>query len=268
VTGGPSWDPDPWVLVPLALAALAYAAGRIALARRPRGGAVRGREAAAFAAGLASIALALVSPMDGLSGRLFSVHVGQHELLVLVAAPLVVVGRPLVPFLLALPSGWQPRALALARRPAVLRSWATLTAPLVAVVLHAAVRWTWHVPALFDAALDHPAVHAVQHLGLFLTALLLWWSVVHGHGGARPGVSAAAVLATGAHVGLLAAIVTRAPAPLYGTYARLLGERALVDQQAAGLVMGVPALALLAMAGLALFGALLRPARRTRREPA
>jgi putative membrane protein len=264
------WNPDPWVLVPLAAAALLYAAGRAALALRGRRDAVRAHEAAAFALGLAALVAALVSPIDRLAERLFAVHMGQHELLMLVAAPLVVVGRPLVPFLCALPARWQPKAIAAARRPAVRAGWAFLTAPLVAVVLHAAARWVWHLPLLFDAALEHPHLHAVQHLTFFLTAVLFWWSVVHGrYGRAGYGVSVLAVFLTAAHTGLLGAIVTLAPAPLYETYARLLGADALADQQVAGLVMWVPAGVLLALVGLALFAAWLgESSRRTRGEAA
>jgi putative membrane protein len=260
------------VLVPVALSALLYALGRarLALRGRGRGDAVRPREALAFAAGLATVVGALVSPMDRLSERLFAIHMGQHELLMLVAAPLLVLGRPLVPFLLALPARWQPRALAVAQRAAVLRTWAFLTAPLVAVAVHALARWIWHVPALFDGALDHPSVHALQHLSFFLTAILFWWSVVHGrYGRAGYGVSVLAVLVTVAHTGLLAAILTLATSPLYRTYARLLGERALADQRVAGLVMWVPAGTLLAMIGLALLAASLgEAARRAPKEPA
>lgn len=265
---GAPWNPDPWVLVPLALAALLYAAGRARLALRGHAGASRTHEALAFAGGLGTLVLALVSPMDRLSERLFAVHMGQHELLMLVAAPLVVVGRPLVPFLFALPARWEPRALAVARRPGVLRTWAFLTAPIVAIALHAIARWIWHLPALFDGALDHPALHAVQHLTFFLTAVFFWWAVVHGrYGRAGYGVSVMAVFVTLAHTGLLAAIITLAPDPLYRTYVRLLGERALSDQQVAGLVMWVPAGALLAVVGLALFAAWLgEPSRRARKE--
>jgi putative membrane protein len=152
----------------------------------------------------------------------------------------------------------------------VLRSWALLTAPIVAIAVHAATRWVWHVPALFDGALDHPALHAVQHLTFYLTAVLFWWAVVHGrYGRAGHGVSVLAVFVTLAHTGLLAAIITLAPRPLYRTYAGLLGDRALPDQQVAGLVMWVPAGTLLAMVGLALFAAWLgESSRRARREPA
>lgn len=265
-----AWNGDPLVLVPIAAAAILYAAGRAALRLRRRGGAVRTFEAAAFAAGLAAVIVALVSPVDHLSERFFSVHMGQHELLMLVAAPLVVVGRPLIPFLAALPPPLQAVALRVARRRAVLRGWAFLTGPLVAVLLHAAARWVWHLPILFDAALESRAVHAAQHASFFFTAVLFWWSVVHGrYGRAGYGVAVLAVFLTAAHTGLLGAILTLAPSPLYRSYARLLGDGALADQVLAGLVMWVPAGALFTLVGLALFAAWLgEAARRARRDPA
>ncbi|HEY6097814.1 MAG TPA: cytochrome c oxidase assembly protein [Anaeromyxobacter sp.] len=247
------WSADPLVLVPVAAAGLLYAAGHAALRLRGRGGTLRYLEAAAFLGGLAAVLVALVSPVDHVSERFFSVHAGQHELLMLVAAPLLVLGRPLAPFLAALPPRWQARALAGVRRDGVLRVWAFLTAPLVAVVLHAAARWAWHLPALFDAALASRPVHALQHASFFLTAVFFWWSVVHGrYGRAGCGSAVTAVFATAAHTGLLGAIVARSPLPFYRTYVALLGPPALHDQAVAGLVMAVPAGALFTLVGLAL----------------
>jgi putative membrane protein len=203
--------------------------------------------------------------VDHVAGRFFSVHMGQHELLMLVAAPLVVRGRPLVPFLAALPPTLQGRVLSVARGRVVIFTWAVLTAPLVAVCLHAAVCWAWHLPVLFDAALASRPVHALQHASFFFTAVLFWWSVVHGH----RGTAMFAVFATAAHTALLGAIITLAPAPLYRTYARLLGDVALADQTVAGLVLWVTAGALLTLVGLALLAARLRESGRpASRSPA
>ncbi len=268
--GALGWNADPLVLLPVAAAALLYGAGCLALHLWRRGGTVRSGEAAAFAGGLAAVLVALVSPMDPVAERFLSVHVGQHELLMLVAAPLVVVGRPLVPFLAALPPALQGRVLRLARSRPVIFTWAALTAPLVAVCLHAAARWLWHLPLLFDAALASRPVHALQHAAFFFTAVFFWWSVVHGrHGRAGHGMAVFAVFATAAHTVLLGAIVTLAPAPLYPTYARLLGGAALADQTVAGLVLCVPAGALFTLAGLALLAAWLGESdRRASRHPA
>lgn len=258
---------DPWVIAPLTLAVVLFVAGRARLAARARSGAVGPLRSAAFAGGVVAIAIALVSPVDRLSERYFSVHMGQHELLMLVAAPLLVLASPLVPFLAALPVGWQPRAVAAARSRPVARAWALLTAPLVAVVLHAVVRWVWHLPVLFEAALADRGVHAVQHLTFFLTAGLFWWAIVHGrYGRAGYGMAVLAVFATVAHTGLLGAILALAPAPLYRSYARALGPAALPDQELAGLVMWVLAGALLTVVGLALFAAWMgESARRARK---
>ena len=265
-----AWNPDLLVLLPLAAAALLYALGRAALALRGRRAAVARWEALAFAAGLATLVVALVSPVDRLAERFFAVHMGQHELLMLVAAPLVVLGRPLVPYLAALPAGWQARAIAWSRRRTVAAAWTFATAPLVAFAVHGAVRWLWHVPALFDGALAHPRVHALQHLSFFATAALFWWSLLHGrYGRAGYGVAILAVFATAAHTGLLGAILTLAPAPIYRTYAARLGDAALADQTLAGLLMWVPAGTLLVVVGLALFVAWLgEAARRAPRERA
>ncbi len=267
---GLAWNPDPLVLLPVAAAALWYALGRHALALRGRGGAVRRREALAFAAGLAAVLVALVSPVDHLAERRFSMHMGQHELLMLVAAPLVVLGRPLVPLLAALPAAWQAGAVAAVRRPAFARAWALLTAPLVAVILHGVTRWVWHLPVLFDGALDHPRLHVVQHLSFFATAALFWWSLLHGrYGRAGYGVAVLAVFITAAHTGLLGAILSLAPAPLYRTYAARLGADAAADQTLGGLLMWVAAGALLTLVGLGLFVAWLgESARRASREGA
>jgi putative membrane protein len=260
---------DPWVIVPLALAVALFAAGRSRLAARRRAGAVGPLRTAAFAGGVAAIFVALVSPVDRLSERYFSVHMGQHELLMLVAAPLLVLARPLVPFLAALPGRWQPRAVAAARSTPVAGAWTFLTAPLVAILLHAVVRWVWHLPLLFEAALANRGIHAIQHLLFLATAGLFWWSIVNGrYGRAGYGVAVLAVFATAAHTGLLGALLALAPAPLYRSYARALGPAALADQQLAGLVMWVLAGTLLTLVALALFAAWMgESARRARRAP-
>src|SRR5688500_11691226 len=86
------WTPDPFVIVTLFAATVVYARGVIGLARR--GHTVRNREVLCYAAGILAIAVALLSPIDRLSDILFSAHMGQHEILILVAPPLLVLGRP------------------------------------------------------------------------------------------------------------------------------------------------------------------------------
>ena len=110
-----AWAPDPVVLIAVALAGWAYGRGF----RRLRGRARRPTEAAAYFGGLGAVAVALASPLDPLASRSLSAHMTQHLLLVLVAAPLLVMGRPVLPVLMALPASWRRAARRLERRPAV-----------------------------------------------------------------------------------------------------------------------------------------------------
>src|SRR5207253_813762 len=102
------WSFEPWVLACLAISAGLYATGVVRLWRHAGIGRGIGTLAVtAFAAGWWVLGVALVSPLDPLGGRLFSAHMVQHELLMVVAAPLLVLGRPLAAWAWALPAGWR-----------------------------------------------------------------------------------------------------------------------------------------------------------------
>jgi putative membrane protein len=258
-----SWTWEPAVVVPLALAAWLYFRGVNRLWRgadRARG--VRDWEAAAYGAGWATLFVALVSPLHAWGGALFSAHMAQHELLMLVAAPLLVLGRPLVPFLWALPVEWRRRLGAAAKTAPWRQTWRFATAPLVAWSLHAAALWVWHAPALYSAAVESEAVHTLQHLSFFLSALLFWWAIVHGRPGpAARGASVLYLFTTSAHSGALGALLTFAARPLYAVYASSTGPwglSQLEDQQIGGLVMWIPAGLVYIAAALALFASWLR----------
>src|SRR5690606_3995771 len=123
--------------------------------------------------------LALATPLDPLGGSLFSAHMVQHELLMLLAAPLLVLGAPMVAFLWALPRAWRRPLGRWARRRSVRAAWHAIPHPLVAWGLHAAAIWIWHAPRLYEATLTSDLIHALQHLSFFGTALLFWWPVLH-----------------------------------------------------------------------------------------
>jgi putative membrane protein len=265
------WSPA--LLVPIAVAGGLYRQGRRALVRR----AVRGRGAAAwrgaaFAGGLAALATALVSPLDAVAGALFAAHMAQHLLLVLVAAPLLVLGAPLVPWLWALPPGWR-RALGRGwRRARLLRaSWRALTQGTVAWALHAGALATWHAPGLYQAALADARLHGLEHASLLLTAALFWWVPLHPQPGRRldAGLGVLYLFAMATATGLLGALITLARSPWYPAHApgaALWGLAPLDDQRLAGLLMWVPAGlvylgAALGLASLWLRGAAARPAR-------
>ncbi len=250
----------------LLLTGAAYVLGLARLWRRAGAGCgVRWFEALAFAAAWLTIAVALLSPLDTWSDRLFSAHMTQHELLMLVAAPLLVLGRPLVAVPWALPAHlrlslrrWQPDGFR--------RAWRHLTAPVVVLLLHGVVVWIWHIPALFEAALRSDAVHAVQHLGFFWTAALFWWALAHGrYGRLGYGIAVLFVFLTALHQSVLGALLTFAPSAWYPTYeVRASGHAVdpVADQQLAGLLMWIPSGAIFLVIGLALFAAWLGEAER------
>ncbi len=268
-----TWGLEPGVLIPLAVTAFLYARGVRRLWRDAGPGhGVRRWEAACFGAGWAALVVALVSPLHPWGGVLFSAHMGQHEILMLVAAPLLVLGRPVVATLKALPAGWA-RALARATRvPWWRRAWEVLANPFAAWLIHAVVLWAWHIPALFQATLDDEFVHALQHLSFLLSAVLFWWAVMEGRSrAAGHGVAVLYLFTTALHSGALGALITLASTLWYPAYKGTTGSWGLTpleDQQLGGLIMWVPACSIYVIAGLALFAAWLRESgrRAARRE--
>lgn len=258
---------DPLTLACLVLPALLYARGARALwGRAGRGHGLRPWQVGSYAAGVVVTAIALLSPLDALSDALFSAHMSQHELLILVAAPLLVLGRPLVAFLHGLPAGARERVATVVKGPRFQASWRAVTNPFVLLVAHGVVLWAWHVPALFEAALGSEAVHAVQHFSFFVTAALFWWALVHGrYGRAGYGVAVLYVFATATQSGILGALLTvdrRLWYPTHEARTRALGLAPLEDQQLAGLIMWVPTAILFLVLALALFSAWLGEAER------
>lgn len=224
-------------------------------------------QATAFAAGWATLVLALVA-LDDISDRLFAAHMAQHELLMLVAAPLVAMSAPFVAFVWMLPPRARRRVTAAMRRPGVAAPLAAITAPSIVWLLHAAALWTWHVPALYDAALAHEPVHALQHLSFFGSAALFWWGLAHGRYG-RIGYGAAVVyvFATAVHSGVLGALLTFSTHVWYPAYASTsaaasYGLTPLEDQQLAGLLMWIPAGLVFIGGGLYFFAAWLKESER------
>jgi cytochrome c oxidase assembly factor CtaG len=177
-----AWDAAIGVI--LAASAAIYALGLRQLWRnagRARG--VRWLNVVAFAAALGSLVIALLSPLATLSDVLFSAHMGQHEILMLVAAPLIVMGKPWLTGAWALPARVRARVLALAQAPLLRRPFRAVTGPVTILVLHGLALWIWHVPRLFEGAMHSEGVHAFQHFCFFATAALFWWALVHGRYG-------------------------------------------------------------------------------------
>jgi putative membrane protein len=262
-----AWSWSPGIVLPLIAAVALYARGLRLLWDEHIGRGIRVWEAASFATGLVLTALALLSPLHALAEQSFTAHMIQHELLMVLAAPLLVLGRPLVPGLWAFASPMRRRLGAASRQPRVRAAWRALTAPLAAFILHGAAIWLWHAPPLFQATLQSDAVHALQHASFLGTALLFWWTIIHAHsagGSARFGGFGTAVLllfGTAMHSGALGALLTFTRTlwyPAYASGASAWGLSPMEDQQLAGLIMWIPASLAYLAAALLLFAGWLR----------
>jgi putative membrane protein len=262
------WQFEPVSSAGLVIAAGLYFAGLRAFWNsadgRRRG--ILPREAWFFAAGCLTLAIALVSPLHALGGELFAAHMTQHELLMLIAAPLLVLSRPMVVFLKALPRGAAHALGHFSRRPAFRAFWLWLSAPLTAWFIHGAVLWIWHAPALFELTLKNEFVHALQHISFLGSALLFWWALA-APGESRAGYGGAILylFTTALHTGFLGGLLTFTRTSWYPSYratAPLWGFTALEDQQLGGLIMWIPGGLVYVFAALALFAAWLREAER------
>jgi putative membrane protein len=175
---------------------------------------------------------------------------------------LLVLGRPLIAFLWALPAGWAPKLARASKAASLQMLGSVLTNAFVAWLIHAVVLWTWHVPTLFQATLTSDAMHAAQHASFLGSALLFWWAVMHGQRRALGyGVAVLYLFTTALHSGLLGALLTFAGAIWYPAYAQTTaawGLTPLEDQQLGGLIMWIPAGLVYIIAGLALFAGWLR----------
>jgi putative membrane protein len=238
-----SWNFDPLVLAPLLLSHWLYGRGVLRLwARAGSGRGMTYLNVLAFALGETALIIALVSPVDPLGETLLSAHMAQHALLVAVAPPLLLLGKPGVAFAWALPAS-RRRGFLLSTGWRWLAGFGeALSRPLPAAVLHGLTLWFWHAPAAFDAAVASYGVHALEHAS-FGTAVLFWRAVLNARSSQRAGRALGAAFATLIHGGLLGALITMAPYPLYSSYldhTELWGLSPLEDQQVAGLLMWVP----------------------------
>jgi putative membrane protein len=262
-----TWGLDPLVIVSLALTGWLYLRGVRKLWRETATGkGIRRWEAWAYSAGWLTLFVALVSPLHPLGSVLFSAHMTQHELLMLVAAPLLVLGRPVVAFLWAVPLGWARRVGGWGKAVWFERPWRAATNPLAAWAIHAAALWVWHVPALFQATLENDLVHTLQHIFFLGSALLFWWALIHGPRGVMGyGTALLYLFTTSMHSGVLGALITFAGSVLYPAYNETTaswGLTALEDQQLGGLIMWVPAGLVYIIAGLALCAGWMRESER------
>jgi cytochrome c oxidase assembly factor CtaG len=247
------WTLDPVLLVPLGLALLVYAVGWWRLAKR----ASAPPRPLLFLGGWLVLTLALVSPLHEAGERSFTMHMIEHELIMLVSTLLLAAssaggvlawGLPR-PLRLALGGSWKAPLAA---------AWRRLTEPITATAVQGVVMWAWHAPILFDRALESPGWHIAQHACFFATSLLFWWAMLHPRGGRGGyGVSAACLFVTSLIGGALGALMSLSRSPWYAAYAAMgmsgIGLDPVTDQQLAGLLMWIPGGLVHGLAALFLF---------------
>ena len=234
---------DPWSVVLVIGMAWCYARGRAIGRLRSRSGGGAGRGTLLFWTGWFFLLIALLPPVDPLGGRLFFMHMIQHELLMLLSAPLLVLSRPAGHLLWGLPAPVRAWFTRLNRMTPLRRAGSWSLSPAGAWTLHAVALWGWHLPVLFNASLTSDAVHALQHLSFFVSALLFWAALLLSRDRDRNAGAIVYLFTTALHSGLLGVLLTFSETPWYAPYAETtaaFGYTPLEDQQLGGLIMWVP----------------------------
>jgi putative membrane protein len=258
-----AWNLDPLLLAGLVLAAAAYRRGR---ARHRREGETL--RASCFAGGLVVIAIALISPLDALSGALASAHMVQHVLLLLVAAPLLALSAPSSTLVRGSPALVRRSGARWRRRLRLTRhNLRTLRHPATAWLLHVGTLWFWHAAMAYDAAIQSKLVHILEHSSFLFTGMLFWRVVIDTRNAGRVshGLGVLLIFAMAMQSVFLSALLTFARTPWYSSYAATTAPwrlEPLADQQLAGVIMWIPAGALYLGAGLALMVAWIRATER------
>jgi putative membrane protein len=241
------WGLDLVTVLPLLLLVVAYNVSQRRLQHRAPYSITPAR-VWAFYGGVAVVLLALMSPTGVFADELLTAHMIQHLLLVLLAPPLLVWARPLVPLLWALPQHVRVAGGRYYARQHGLRGvvgW--LMHPVTVWLVHVGTLWLWHLPSWYQAGLRSEPIHIAQHATFFLSALLFWWVVIHPLPSRRTlgyGWTLFYIFVTMLQSALLGVLLTFSPTlwyPYYEYAARPWGLSALNDQEIAGLIMWIPA---------------------------
>jgi putative membrane protein len=244
---------DGWIVIPLLVAIVLYGIGSARVWRPAR--------ALPYFTGWLTLALALVTPFHSLAEHLFTWHMVEHEIIMAVSAPLLVMGRPVGVLLWGLPHTARLKLTHAARHSAIRRCWSWLTRPLNATLIHGLAIWGWHAPVSFDAAVTHEVLHRLQHLSFLVSALLFWYSLLRT---SRSGEALWHLFFTMLHTSLLGALLALSPRVLYAAqtaHSLAWGLTPLEDQQLAGIFMWVPAGTIYAGAALFFAARWIRPSK-------
>jgi putative membrane protein len=260
-----AWNTELSILLPLTLSGMIYFWGVQKVWQRAGvGHGLSVHRFGAFLGAILALFVALISPLDAMSSVLFSAHMVQHLLLILVAAPLLILSEFPWVALWVLPRHWVQGLGRRWKRASIMqRLWHVLTKPVSAGLIFALTIWLWHAPTLYQAALQDEAIHAIEHIEFLLSALLFWWIILDVSRPKRSRYMIAMVLlfTTAMHSGILGALMTFTEQPWYSFYSDtvgLWGLTPLQDQQLAGVIMWVPGGIVFTLFSILYFGALLR----------
>lgn len=233
------WSFSPLVVLPLAVLLGVFLVGQARLARRSN---VDRPRTWLFVGGWGVLALALVSPLHEGGEVSFTLHMIEHELIMLVATLLLAASHAGGVLAWGLPEPLR-KGLGGSWKKPLTNLWRRLTDPVVATAIQAVAMWAWHAPFLFDRALDSDAWHIAQHLSFVLASLIFWVAMLRPRRGGQL-LSAACLFLTSLIEGALGALMSLSTSPWYSAYAAMklsgIGLDPVTDQQLAGLVMWVP----------------------------
>ncbi len=261
-----SWAWQPEIILSLGLAAAIHLAGRWRLKRQGSARLINPWRSVAYLSGLAVLWIALMSPIDVLSGQYFFMHMIQHLLLVMIAPPLLLVGNPMPIMLWGLPGGLR-REIGRWLRPdsGFRRIVQALTKPGLVWLYFVAFLVGWHDPRAYNLTLEHELVHDLEHLTFFGTAMLFWWHVI----GAAPRIHRR--LSRGVRIGYTLSVVPPnaltgisiafASEPIYTYYTtvpRLGAMTVLEDQMLGGVIMWIQGSMMYIIAALILLAQIVR----------
>ena len=200
-----------------------------------------------FYTGWLALLVGAISPIDGLSGDLFLMHMIQHMLLMMIGPPLMLLGAPIVPVLRGLPNVVRYNfAIPLLQMRRVHKGLSILTSPLVAWLFFVFTLWIWHIPSVYNNASQNEGLHVIQHIMFISASGFFWWAVIDPVP-LRPrlayGLRLLYLFLATIQSTVLAGIITLSPEVLYTYYEnmpRTWGVSMADDQTIAGLIMWIP----------------------------
>lgn len=246
------WSFEPWAIIPMLIVAYLYIKGSKEI--NSRGKANRRPKMFLFWSGLIILALALMSPLHEYGERLFSAHMVEHELLMVVGVPLLVASQPGAILLWGMPDKARNFTIKLIRSNFVRSFWGGATELWTATIFHTVILWLWHLPYLFQSAVSNEGVHILQHLSFIISAVFFWSAVFdRDHRRYQQGLAALALFFTSMQAGLLGALFTFSTKLWYPNSDDpfpISGLTRFEDQSLAGLIMWIPACSIYVIAAL------------------